>query len=434
MVIIISKLSMFRKIIVIFILFSCVSCQKIKQWKIIESTKAVVVDEDTLNTINVVRDSENLTVGVLLPLSGVAKQIGDGIVNALQLAMNKSNSTILLKFFDTKGTSLGATQAINRAIRSGIDAIIGPVFTAEVDAIQGIASKNNILIFSLSNEENLRNKDNLFVSAVIPQQEINLLISYMINESDTTTFVSLMPNSKYGANTNKILRNTIVGKDGLLIKTDYYENNDRKMMTKISDLINYYEVPQTLYDEYQKKKAEQQLLGSNQDVSFVVEEKDRLYPKALFVSDNNRTVENIASLLFMIQRDRDRIQLLTTSKIDGKDITLKNPYMDGVIFVSIDPNGFKTFTEEYRKIYLEEPTQLSAVAYDLIEVLNKVYSKKDNKYLIDKVKLLNPYGFEGVCGKFRFLPNGLVERNLFVLQIKDKEKVILYNIPDFLNY
>jgi hypothetical protein len=64
-----------------------------------------------------------------------------------------------------------------------------------------------------------------------------------------------------------------------------------------------------------------------------------------------------------------------------------------------------------------------------------VYKKtKDGRYLPDKQTLLDPFGFDGIDGKFRFLPNGIVERNLFVLQILDKKKVVLYHTDEFLNY
>ena len=41
-------------------------------------------------------------------------------------------------------------------------------------------------------------------------------------------------------------------------------------------------------------------------------------------------------------------------------------------------------------------------------------------YIINKKELLDPRGFDGIDGRYRFLPNGIVERKMFVLQLQNK--------------
>ena len=201
---------LYKKIIFVFtavLLFSCSSDldyflnnDKIKEGQSTFYTDSVM-DEYTKTS------SDKLRVAVLVPLSGQVKSVGESILNSIQLSLFENNKkNIVLKVYDTKGTTFGAVEAINRAIKDGIDTVIGPLFSAETKAIKNIIKKHDLIVFSLSNDDELKGIDNVFVTGSIPEQEIQTLISYMM-ENDFINYVALMPNSSHGAAMNKILRN-----------------------------------------------------------------------------------------------------------------------------------------------------------------------------------------------------------------------------------
>ena len=376
---------------------------------------------------------DKLRVAILVPLSGKVKAVGESIVNSAQMSIFDNNKrNIVLKVYDTKGTTFGAVEALNTAIKDGIDVVVGPLFSEETKAIKNIIKNNNLISFSLSNDEELKNIDNVFVTGSIPEQEIQTLISYMM-ENDFYNYVALMPNSSHGALMNKILRNTILNKDGLLIKTDYYEPNEKNMLLKINDLVNFYEVPQTIFEDYEKKKLENKLLGL-EEPELIIQEEEKIYPQALFIPDGGSKAEEIANLLFINQKNDRYIQLIGTSKLDGDINIQNNPYMDQVIFVGSNPEKYQKFYDNYLKIYRKEPVKITSMVYDLINVIDKFYEKFEDGYVVNKKTLLDPNGFDGIDGKFRFLPNGLVDRHLYVIQMQNKSKVVIGTNQEFLNY
>ncbi|MDR2778287.1 MAG: penicillin-binding protein activator [Rickettsiales bacterium] len=378
---------------------------------------------------------DKLVVALLVPMSGPIKLVGESIINAAQLSLFENNkNNISLRFYDTKGTTFGAVEAINRAIEDGIDTVIGPLFKAETKAIQKIARKNKILLFSLSSEQDLLNSSNVFVTGSIVEQEIQTLISYLVTKG-IYNYVGFMPNSSFGAAVNRVLRETVTNKDAMLIKTEYYDQDDQKMLQKISELVSFYEIPQTLYENYEKKKLEQKLLGITKNVDFSVTEEDKIYPQAMFIAEGGKFAEQIASLFFAIKRDRQDIQLIGTTKLDGDWNTLKNPYLNDTIFVGANPEKYEKFANSYHETYGSRPLKITSMVYDLVNIMDKVYEKRDgNTYVLSKAALLDPNGFDGIDGRFRFLPNGLIERRLYVLQFKDGEKVVLDTNQEFLNY
>ena len=138
-------------------------------------------ENDIVNQYKI-HTGDKLRVALLLPLSGPIKPVGESILNVAQMSMfdNKKNNMIL-KVYDTKGTTFGSVEAMKNAIKDGIDVVIGPLFMSETKAIQKLAKNNGILIFSLSSEQELMNYDNVFVTGSIIEQEIQTLITYMMD-------------------------------------------------------------------------------------------------------------------------------------------------------------------------------------------------------------------------------------------------------------
>lgn len=420
----------------ILVMIGLSSCNKQIKYDLSKSVVEGVFDfyeNDIVNNYRRYR-SDKLKVALLVPLSGSIKPIGESILNVAQMSMfynKKKNITLMV--YDTNGTTFGAVKAMKKAIKDGIDLVIGPLFMSETKAIQNLAKNNGILIFSLSNEQELLNSDNIFVTGSIIEQEIQTLITYMM-ENDTYNYVALMPNTSFGATINKVLREIITGKDGLLIKTDFYEHNDKNLMRKINELVSFYEIPKILYDNFEKKRLEQKLSGSQEELEFKISDDEKIYPHSIFIAEGGKNAEQIANLLFVIQKGDKKIQLIGTTKLDGDDNVLFNPYLNDTIFVGANPKKYEKFSKNYYEIYHSKPLKITSMVYDLVNILDDVYDRIDGVYMPNKTKLLNPYGFDGIDGRFRFLPNGLVERRLYVLQFKDGEKIVLDTNQEFLNY
>ena len=75
---------------------------------------------------------------------------------------------------------------------------------------------------------------------------------------------------------------------------------------------------------------------------------------------------------------------------------------------------------EVLKIFEEDLTRISTLPYDLIGLLNHVYSKKLS--FQQTIKLLNNSSikFDGVDGKFNFY-NNIIKRDLDILKIDSGE-------------
>ena len=379
--------------------------------------------------------SNTLKVGLFLPLSGSAQIVGESLLNSAELSMfkNKKNNMTLF-VYDTKGTTFGAVDAMNQAIKDKIDVIIGPLLYSETKAIADLAVKNNILVFSLSSEEKLKQTDNIFVAGSIPEQEIELLTSTLIDNS-MTNFIAYLPNNSYGSYINDILKNKLKSKDANLIKVDFYNKNDNEKLfdNKLLNLLNSYKVSQEYLDRYEEQKQD---TTNPKNKEFIVNDEDKIRPQVLFLAEGAKVAENVGMSIYKYKEKLDvkNIQLAGMTKLEGERSVLQNPYLDGIIYIGSDIEKYNAFEREYLNTYNTTPIKISSIVYDLLNVLDKFFEKEDGVYVVNKEKLLYPLGYDGIDGRFRFLPNGLIERNMFVLQVQNKKKVLIQTNQEFLNY
>ncbi len=100
--------------------------------------------------------SDEVTVGVVLPLSGQYALTGTGMRNAMELARSEVNASSLLSgtqlafiIEDSESTPEGAVRAFKKLIeQDGVPAILGPYTSASTDQIISVAHQNSVVTLS----------------------------------------------------------------------------------------------------------------------------------------------------------------------------------------------------------------------------------------------------------------------------------------------
>ncbi len=110
---------------------------------------------------NVDENKKHLKIGVLLPLSGKFKDIGQSFLKAIQLAsfdIKDKNITIYPK--DSKGNALDTYLSAKEFEEMGIKIVIGPIFHENLERLNEI---NNITLINLKKKiKKIQKKTNFF--------------------------------------------------------------------------------------------------------------------------------------------------------------------------------------------------------------------------------------------------------------------------------
>jgi ABC-type branched-subunit amino acid transport system substrate-binding protein len=147
---------------------------------------------------------------------------------------------------------------------------------------------------------------------------------------------------------------------------------------------------------------------------------------AVFIPDSYRNGGLIApQLAYYGVTD---VRILGTGSFDHPDyLRLGKPYVNGTIltdgfFRESERPATREFYQKYLEAYGEDPTVISAQAFDvtrLLITLSRNFGVKDRESL--RESLLGVEGFPGATGNIKSAPNGELIRPLFLLTVTGDE-------------
>ena len=365
---------------------------------------------------------QKLKVGILLPLSGKNKELGQSLLNAATMSLfeNDTNDNIELIVFDAKDNQFGATSAIAEAASKGVKIIIGPVFSNSVEAIADKIKSEKMVALSFSNNMDLANKNGIFLMGFMPEQQIEKIVSYSISQG-RNNFSVIAPNNQYGIKIANIFKEVVQRKDGNFVISEFYLNN-KELDKAAARVVNSFIVPERLSN---RKKGD---IG--------LKEGDKVYSDTILIPESGATLFKIVDYIKKSNVNERDFQFIGTSQWD-EIATLNDPNLIGSWFAAPDFHQYKNFEKRYYKTYGKFPVRISSIAYDAIGAIINLVNQTGNKKLTadDFINYSSPKnGFEGIDGLFRFLPNGLVQRNLAVLEVDNGEFRIADSPSIFLKY
>lgn len=423
-----------KKFALVLLLF-VFSCQTINEFEkkpsfIDENVEKHTKTHDQFQSqnLNFLENSKRKTkVALFLPLSGKYKELGESLANSALISLfeNDKRKNIELVFIDSKSDAQLAKQAFNEVIKNDIKIVIGPIFSETTKQIQEQADNNKITVISFSNNrqlmQNIKQDNGIFLSGLLPESEIENIVSFAIKQGKTR-FSIIAPRNDYGNTITALYKKLIRDKDGIFITSEFYSANEQSLSRAVENVVNAFVID-----------AE---IKINNDT--VIKESQRQYSEVIMIPESGRVLSKIIDRIKAINIDEKKFQILGSSNWDNI-ATLNNRNLVGAWFSAPLNDNFKDFEEVYYEHFQKLPPRLSSISYDLVLAISQIAKDKETKE--DKSAItatsLTSYqeGFVGIDGAFRFLPNGLVQRNLAILEVgNEKFRTIEKPSNRFLRY
>ena len=134
---------------------------------------------------------EKIKIGLIVPLSGEYKEIGDSIIKSIRLAINKINDSrveILTK--DTKSNPEITLKVSKELYSEGVRIIIGPLFNSNVIYLEEL---KDITFLSFTNKI-YNNPKNVISSGVNAISQINTIKKFQ-EKNGLERSIFLIPNN-----------------------------------------------------------------------------------------------------------------------------------------------------------------------------------------------------------------------------------------------
>ncbi len=366
-------------------------------------------------------------VALLLPLSGPNAPVGQAMLNAAQLALfSFADDAFELLPQDTKGTPEGALEAVALAIGDGAELILGPLLSECVKAISLHARAAGVPVLGFSSDRTVAGAGT-YTMGFLPSAEVHRIIAYAHSKGHQR-FAALVPDNSYGSAIVSALESAANKLGAVVTKVKYYDPRAEDYTPVVRQLANYQARREALVSQRKKletrgdeiaKRSLKRLDGLQTigDLSF----------DALLIPVGGKKLQEIAALLPFFDIDPAKIKMLGTGQWGGKGLGAE-PALIGGWYAAPPPTARINFIRQYKDLYGKNPHRLATLAYDA-SALAAVLSLVKEGPNFSKAAITIPSGFAGRDGIFRFLPEGIAERGLAVLQLTPRGSKVIDTAP-----
>lgn len=359
-------------------------------------------------------DDGKVQIALLLPFSGTGglDRIAAALGNATELALfdfHKSDIILIIK--DTKGTPEGARTAVTAALNEGAEIILGPLLASSLKAISAITYPRDIPVISFSTDSTVAG-NRTYLLSFLPEQDVERVVDYAILRG-AVRFAALTPQSGYGRVVEQAFTQAVQSRAGSILSLSRFERSPTALQPAVEKLARDLGVtitPEGTGTSDLDVPITPESIGTSVDFSQDVSAVD-----ALLIAEGGALLKTIGPILTYHELDTHEIQLLGTGLWDNASLSKQKPLIGGW-FAAPSPKQRAAFATRFEKTFGYQPPRIASLAYDAMS-LTIALSRTPMDQRFSHEILTSPDGFNGVDGLFRFMPDGLNQRGLAIIEL-----------------
>jgi len=347
-----------------------------------------------------------LKVGVLAPLSGEFKTLGETILYSINLALHDiGNNAVKIYPKDSGSDKKKIIQACKEFQEEGIKIIIGP---ADSQFQEELKNFNDLIFLSLSNmDSNI--KDNVVMVGINLESQL-LAIKKFINKKKKT--VILYPDNKFAKYVKKNIE-LVNFSNSRLFK---YSEDPKVLTGQIEKLTNYKKRKINLNNKIKKLEKSEDI----RDVGELNELKQKYtlgkinFDSVVIIDFDNGLKSILASLAYTDVSEQEILIITANQWFD--DSILSETSIKSFYFPSVNLKNLKNFHQRFLEIHKYKPNAIAILAYDSIGL---IYYFWKNNIKINSAKDFNfKREIKGKIGNFKISDNKVIQK-LKIYKLED---------------
>ena len=381
-----------------------------KLFKIIFLISLSLISFSTLG----ISSEEKIKIGLLIPLTGSDKEIGNQIIKSTKIALRDINlKEIEIYPRDTNSNPNKTIESALKLKEMGVNIVIGPVFYKSLTYLDEIQD----MIFVSFTNKTLDLPKNVISGGVNATSQLKTIKKFIeLNNLDKT--ILLTPNLDYKIEIEKAISQSKIN----IYKHYVYDTEPTKLTAQIEEITNYKIRKQNLLDEIKRVENSDLIDKDNQleklkkkytigDVNF----------DSIIISDFEESLKSvITSFLYTDVSPKDKYIITFNQWFD--ESLLKEEASQPIYFPSVNKKNLNNFENKFYKQFNEYPNYLSLLSYDLVGLIYYLSLKNNLTNINELFKKEN--SFKGKIGIFDIKDNKINHRlNLYQIE-KGKLKEI----------
>jgi len=359
--------------------------------------------------------SEKIKIGLMVPLTGSNKELGQSIIKAVRLAVKDiNNNSIEIIPKDTASKANKSLKSAFELKQMGIKVVIGPVFYESISYLDEI---KDITFLSLTNQT-LDLPKNVISAGINSTSQFNTIKKF-IETNNIRRTIFLTPIQDYEFEIKKGIKNSRIK-----IFKDYdYSTEPTKLTKQIEEITNYRIRKQNLEDEISRLKKSNQ---SNKERK--IKKLEQRYTlgglnfDAVVISDFDESLKSVSTSLLYTDVSPKNKYFITLNQWFDKSL-LNEIDIQPLYYPSINKNNFENYRDKFFSEFNEYPSHLALLSYDLVGLVYYLSLKTNLSNLNKLFKKKN--SFKGKIGVFD-IKNNKINHRLNFYKIENKKVIEIF--------
>ena len=344
---------------------------------------------------NLLSDDKNeiLKIGLLAPLTGEYKELGNSLLYSLQLALDEIGDDKV--FIIPRDSGFNDKEKLNNAIQDiqsqGVKVVIGPI---NYEDFAEVKKYSDIIFISPSNitPEFTNNTISIGISL---ESQLTTIFAFLKKQKKNKTII-LFPKNNYTELIEKKLKNF----DLTNIKLFKYSSNPEVLTGEIEILTNYSQRKKNL--ELRKKMFEDK--DDKQSIK-ELERLDQLYTlgsinfDSVIIIDFGNNLKSVLTSLVYTDVNEKNVLFTTVNQWFDESIFYENT-IKKLYYPSINYKEFKKYNNKYFKKFSSYPNEITILAYDALGLIYYIWKKNKKINSINDFSINNK--IKGKIGTFSF--------------------------------
>lgn len=340
--------------------------------------------------------SENIKIGLIVPLTGEYSEIGKSILNATRLALNSIDDSRFEILPRDNQSDPELTLKVSRDLyfNDNVEIILGPLFNNSTKYLDKIPE---VTFVSFTNKLK-GNHSNVISSGVNAVSQIKAIKKFKTKKGLERT-IFLIPNSDF-----KLEIESAIAKTQIKIKDKFTYDTDPTLLTsQIEKITNYPRRKQNLLDEI--TRVEDSDDPNKEKIIKNLEKKDTIGGinfDSVVIADFDENLKSVTTSLLYSDVSSKRVSYISLNQWFD-DTLLKETSLQPLYFPSINKKNYENFEKEYFDNFRSNPNQISFLSYDLTGLIYYLLYK--NNFEVDKKIFYKKNKFLGKIGVFEINKN-----------------------------
>ena len=358
---------------------------------------------------------EKIKIGLLVPISGSNKDLGQSIIKAVRMAVKDIDNNLIEII--PKDTNADPDQTLKSALEfknEGIKIVIGPIF---YKCLSYLGQIQDITFLSLTNKT-LDLPKNVISAGINSTSQLNTIKKFLtLNKIKRT--ILLIPIQDYEFEIKEGIK-----KSGIQIfKQHSYNVDPTKLTSQIEEVTNYKIRKQNLEDEISRIKN-----SNDENKEKKIKKLEQRYSlgglnfDAVMIADFSESLKSVTTSLLYTDVSPKNKYFITLNQ--WFDVNLLNETdIQPLYYPSINEENFENYKNKFFNEFSEYPSHLSLLSYDLVGLIYYLSFKTNLQNMSKIFKKKN--SFKGKIGIFE-IKNNNINHKLNFYKIKDKKVIKIF--------